>query len=95
MAILQKVQSLLILAGLLSVTGCGDPSMPEAQISAVSEAHSLALTASCQPKAVYGLIGAKYGCLGGENGFLGCPLTDELSTPNNLGRYNHFAGGSI
>lgn len=45
--------------------------------------------------AVYGAIGAKYAALGGEGGFLGKPLTDELGTPDGIGRYNHFEGGSI
>lgn len=30
-----------------------------------------------------------------ESGTLGFPLTDELRTPNGVGRYNHFQGGSI
>ncbi|MCB5188614.1 hypothetical protein LG200_11455 [Methylobacillus caricis] len=44
---------------------------------------------------VSGAIGAKYAALGGVNGFLGRPLTDERSTPDGVGRYNHFEGGSI
>lgn len=31
----------------------------------------------------------------GAYGFLGHAQTDETKTPNNLGRYNHFQGGSI
>jgi LGFP repeat/PAN domain len=33
--------------------------------------------------------------LGAESGFLGYPLTDETTTPDGIGRYNHFQGGSI
>jgi hypothetical protein len=46
-------------------------------------------------RAVYGAIGMKYIALGGEGGFLGRPLTNETGTPDRVGRYNHFAGGSI
>jgi hypothetical protein len=46
-------------------------------------------------RAVYGAIGMKYVALGGEGGFLGRPLTNETGTPDGVGRYNHFAGGSI
>src|SRR5919112_1138644 len=45
--------------------------------------------------AVYGAIGEKWGQLGREGGFLGAPLTDETGTPDGVGRYNHFEGGSI
>lgn len=44
---------------------------------------------------VYGAIGAKWASLGGANGFLGEPTTDETGTPDGIGRYNHFRGGSI
>ena len=33
--------------------------------------------------------------LGWERSFLGYPLTDETATPDGVGRYNHFQGGSI
>ena len=45
--------------------------------------------------AVYGAIGEKWAQLGGEGGFLGAPVTDETGTPDGVGRYNHFQGGSI
>ncbi|MCX7749531.1 MAG: hypothetical protein N2645_21950 [Clostridia bacterium] len=41
------------------------------------------------------LIYAKWTKLGGSTGFLGIPTTNTLLTPNNLGVYNHFQGGSI
>jgi GH43 family beta-xylosidase len=44
---------------------------------------------------VYGAIREKWESLGAENGFLGEPLTDELGTPDGVGRYNHFQRGSI
>ncbi len=43
---------------------------------------------------VYGDILGKYAQLGYERGY-GYPVTDELSTPDGVGRYNHFEGGSI
>ncbi len=44
---------------------------------------------------VQGEIRKKYEQFSGNNGFLGCPITDELPTPDGVGRYNHFKGGSI
>ena len=44
---------------------------------------------------VHGLIRARWASLGWERSFLGYPLTDETATPDTIGRYNHFQGGSI
>lgn len=33
--------------------------------------------------------------MGWENSYLKYPTTDELTTPNGKGKYNHFQGGSI
>lgn len=44
---------------------------------------------------VHGDIRAKYNALGGANGVLGIPVTDETGTPDGIGRFNHFTGGSI
>lgn len=44
---------------------------------------------------VVGAINTKYQALGGVNGILGCPTTNELPTPDGVGRFNHFVGGSI
>jgi hypothetical protein len=44
---------------------------------------------------VYGAIFSKWGQYGWETGFLGYPVTDELGTPDGIGRFNHFQGGSI
>lgn len=44
---------------------------------------------------VMGAIRDKWENLGGPTSFLGQPLTDELTTPDGVGRFNHFEGGSI
>jgi uncharacterized protein with LGFP repeats len=45
---------------------------------------------------VCGAIRAKYQALGGPSSMLGYPTTDELPTPDLVGRFNHFANdGSI
>ncbi|MGI5171219.1 DUF2599 domain-containing protein [Spirillospora sp. CA-253888] len=49
----------------------------------------------CDRNWVGGAIQAKYIELGEERGPLGCPITNELSTPDGRGRFNHFNGGSI
>ncbi len=43
---------------------------------------------------VHGRIFGRWLSLGRETA-LGIPLTDELITPDGVGRYNHFTGGSI
>ncbi len=44
---------------------------------------------------VVGAIRGKWQSLGWERGFLRYPVTDELGTPDGVGRFNHFQGGSI
>ncbi len=44
---------------------------------------------------VNGDIRAKYNLLGGAASVLGLPVTDERRPPDDVGRYNHFQGGSI
>ncbi|MFN2557654.1 MAG: galactose oxidase-like domain-containing protein [Nitriliruptorales bacterium] len=44
---------------------------------------------------VHGAIRDKWSLLGWEESILGFPLTDETSTPDGVGRFNHFQGGSI
>jgi hypothetical protein len=44
---------------------------------------------------VHGAIRVKYLELGAENSFLGYPTTDETTTPDGIGRFNHFQAGSI
>ena len=48
-----------------------------------------------QAFAVYGSIYGKWAEKKWDTGFLGFPLTDELGTPDGIGRFNHFEGGSI
>lgn len=48
----------------------------------------------CAPHAVYGDIGALYQRLGGAQGPLGCPLSDEADAGNG-GRFNQFEHGQI
>lgn len=44
---------------------------------------------------VHGGIRDAWGRTGWERGPLGYPLTDERGTPDGIGRYNHFQGGSV
>ena len=46
-------------------------------------------------KAVLGGIRGQYRALGGPRSVLGLPTTHELATPDRVGRFNHFTGGSI
>lgn len=44
---------------------------------------------------VHGAIYAEWASLGWERSALGYPTTDEMTTPDGVGRYNHFQHGSI
>ncbi len=44
---------------------------------------------------VLGRIKVRWDSFGSERGFLRYPTTDELPTPDRIGRFNHFQGGSI
>lgn len=44
---------------------------------------------------IRGSIRTKWIGLGAEGGHLGFPTTDELGTPDRIGRFNHLEGGSI
>jgi uncharacterized protein with LGFP repeats len=44
---------------------------------------------------VHGLIAIKYRTGAGGPTTYGLPLTDEVTTPDGIGRFNHFQGGSI
>src|SRR5260370_13056505 len=44
---------------------------------------------------VSGAIRDKWVALGSEQSFLGSPVTNETVTPDGVGRFNHFQGGSI
>ena len=56
---------------------------------------SIYWTPSTDAHEVHGAIRGKWSSLGWERSFLGYPLTDESATPDGVGRYNHFQGGSI
>jgi len=59
------------------------------------EGGSIYWTPETGAQEVHGDIRVKWAQVGGERGFLGFPLTDETGTPDGVGRYNHFQGGSI
>jgi uncharacterized protein with LGFP repeats len=44
---------------------------------------------------VHGAIRAHWAALGGEQGVLGYPVTDETGTGDHTGRYNNFTGGAM
>lgn len=44
---------------------------------------------------IHGEIRMRFNMLGAEKGLLGYPQSDETSTPDTFGRYNHFQHGSI
>jgi LGFP repeat len=66
--------------------------------SGVAQAKDALTSPSADPlpdDVVVGAIREKWLALGGPYGFLGRPLTPELPTPDGVGRFNHFTGGSI
>jgi hypothetical protein len=56
---------------------------------------SIYWTPSTGAHEVHGAIRDKWASMGWERSFLGYPLTDETPTPDGIGRFNHFQGGSI
>lgn len=44
---------------------------------------------------VHGAIRNKWAAMGWEKSYLGYPITDETKTPDTVGRFSHFEGGSI
>jgi uncharacterized protein with LGFP repeats len=44
---------------------------------------------------VHGAIRSKYSSMGWERSLLGYPLTNEMTCPDGVGKYNHFQRGSI
>jgi len=59
------------------------------------EGGSIYWTPSTNAYEVHGAIRIKWSQLGWERSVLGYPLTDESPTPDGVGRFNHFQGGSI
>jgi uncharacterized protein with LGFP repeats len=51
---------------------------------------SIYWTGSTGAHLIYGAIRYKWASLGWETGRAGYPITDELGTPDGVGRYNHF-----
>jgi hypothetical protein len=58
-------------------------------------AASIYWTSDTAAHEVHGAIRDRWVSLGAERSFLGYPITDETGTPDGVGRYNHFQGGSI
>lgn len=52
-------------------------------------------TSGTGARVVAGRIKFRWGTFANEQGFLKFPTTDELVTPDGIGRFNHFQGGSI
>lgn len=59
------------------------------------ENASIYWTAQTGAFEIHGDIRIHYGRVGGHRGFLRYPVTDETGTPDGVGRFNHFEGGSI
>ncbi|MFC3454500.1 PQQ-dependent sugar dehydrogenase [Amycolatopsis speibonae] len=61
-----------------------------------SKNASIYYTVQTDARAIWGRIRAKWEELGWEAGPLGYPSTDELGTPDGIGRFNHFTkAGSV
>ena len=56
-----------------------------------SKAASVYWTPSTGAHGVYGAIRDRWAAMGWETGPMGYPVTDELGTPDGIGRYNHFS----
>lgn len=56
---------------------------------------SIYWTAAAGAHEVHGAIRDKWASLGWETGYLGFPTTDETPTPDTVGRFSHFTGGSV
>ncbi|MGY3564794.1 Ig-like domain-containing protein [Sinomonas sp. RB5] len=57
-----------------------------------SSGGSIYWTSALGAHEVHGAIRARWAASGWEKGPLGYPTTDELGTPDGVGRYNHFNG---
>jgi hypothetical protein len=56
---------------------------------------SIYFTPSTCAHEVEGSIHAEWSAIGWEKSPLGYPVTDETTTPDGIGRYNHFQSGSV
>ena len=59
------------------------------------ENGSIYWTPATGAQEVHGAIHQHWADQGWEKGQLGYPLTDETTTPDGIGKFNHFQGGSI
>ncbi|SEN07869.1 LGFP repeat-containing protein [Stigmatella aurantiaca] len=59
------------------------------------ERGSIYWTPATGAHVVHGLIRDRWAAVNWEQGPLGYPITDEMKTPDGVGRYNHFQKGSI
>lgn len=59
------------------------------------ERGSIYWSAATGAREVHGAIRDRWQETGWEQGPLGLPTTDEIATPDGIGRYNHFEQGSI
>ena len=74
---------------------CGNVTLASsAQTASATLPASTASTTSSSFQ-VHGAIGEKWQSLGGAGGPLGAPTTNEMGTPDGIGRYNHFVKGAI
>jgi hypothetical protein len=80
----------------------GYPTSDEADVDGVAGARvthfqggDIYWSAGTGAHEVHGAIWGKYNDENGPASFLGLPTTDETGTPDGIGRFNHFQGGSI
>jgi Ca2+-binding RTX toxin-like protein len=80
---------------LLGYPTSGELAVPDGRVSHFQRGSLYYTNGAPQAYYVINGIRAKYDALGGASSFLGLPTTDEGYTPDGLGAYNHFRGGSI
>jgi hypothetical protein len=95
-AIYQKYLTLGAEAGFLGYPQSDEAGAPDGQGRYCHfQAGSIFWTLATGAHEVHGTIRDKWSLLGWQAGLLGYPTTDETATPDGIGRYNHFQGGSI
>jgi hypothetical protein len=80
----------------------GVPTLPKELVVPVGSGRyrhyqhgSIYWSPSTEAHEVHGLIREKWASLGWEQSYLGYPTSDELSTPDGVGRYSQFQNGII
>jgi uncharacterized protein with LGFP repeats len=81
--------------GFLGVPMADEEAAPNAGRVSHFETGDIYWRADAGAHEIHGAIRGKFDDLAGAGGFLGYPTTDETKTPDGLGRFNHFQGGSI